>query len=56
MDNGNDNEEVIYSDDYEEYRVFCNICDKLCIERFYENHLKSQTHTNNIPKREQLTK
>ena len=30
-----------------EYRVYCNICDKLCVERFYKNHLKSQTHTNN---------
>ena len=30
--------------------IYCNICDKLCIERYYKRHLKSQTHTNNIHK------
>ena len=50
-----DNQQVIYCDDGE-YRVYCSICDKLCIERFYKNHLKSRTHTNNIRKREQLDK
>ena len=50
-----DNHLVIYCDD-NEYRVFCNVCDKLCIERFYKNLWKSQTHTNNISKREQLNK
>ena len=39
-----------------EYRVYCHVCDKLCIERFYKNYLKSRTHTNNIRKREQLNK
>ena len=43
-----DNYEVIYCSEVDEYRVYCNICDKLCIERFYKNHLKSQTHTNII--------
>ena len=47
-----DNPEAIYCDDDGEYRVYCDICDKLCIEQFYKNHLKSQTHTNNIRKRE----
>ena len=42
-----DNFEAIYCADDNEYRVYCNICDKLCIEGFYENHLKSQTHINN---------
>ena len=28
-------------------------CDKLCIERFYKNHLKSQTHFNITRKRQQ---
>ena len=37
-----------------EYRVYCNICDKLCIERFLKKHLDSQTHATNIRKREQL--
>ena len=48
-----DIEQVFYCGDGE-YRVYCSICDKLCKERFYENHLKSRTHTNNIRKREQL--
>ena len=28
-----DNQQVIYCEDGE-YRVFCDVCDKLCIERF----------------------
>ena len=57
MDSENDNQEVFYCDD-EEYRVYCNICDNctLCIEHFYKNHFKSQTHTDNIRKREQSNK
>ena len=27
---------IIYCADDDEYRVYCNICDKLCIERFYK--------------------
>ena len=50
-----ENQQVIYCEDGE-YRVYCSICDKLCIERYYKNHLKSQTHTNNIRKRQQLNK
>ena len=48
-----DNQQVFYRE-YGEYIVYCNICDNLCIERFYKNHLKSQTHNSNIRKREQL--
>ena len=44
-----ENHKVIYCEDGE-YRVYCGICDKLCIERFYKNHLKSQTHFNKIRK------
>ena len=47
------NQEVTYCEDGEN-RVYCSICDKLCKERFYKNHLKYRTHTNNIRKREQL--
>ena len=47
-----ENQEVIYCADDAEYRVYCNVCDKLCLERFYENNLKSRTHTKNIRKRE----
>ena len=50
-----DNQQVIYCED-DEYRVYCEICDNLCIEQFYENHLKSQTHIYNIRKRDQLKK
>ena len=38
--------EAIYCEDDGEYSIFCDICDKLCIERYYKNHLKSQTRTN----------
>ena len=49
-----DDYDVIYCPEDDENRVYCNICDKLCIERFYKNHLKSQTHTNNTHKRQQI--
>ena len=48
MDSENYN--VIYCPEDDEYRVYCTVCDKLCIERFYKIHLKSQTHINNIRK------
>ena len=48
-------QEVIYCFEDDEHRVYCNICDKLCIERFYENHLKTQSHTNNFYKRQQFS-
>ena len=47
-----DNQEIIYCADDDENRVYCEVCDKLSIERFYKNHLKSLTHTNNKHKRE----
>ena len=43
-----------YCEDDGEYRVYCDICDKLCIERFCKNHLKTQTHTNNFYKRKPI--
>ena len=49
-----DNPLVIYCEDDGEYRVYCDVCDKLCIERFYKNQLKSQTPIKNIRKLEQL--
>ena len=48
------NYEVIYCADDDEYRIYCEICDKICIERFHKNHLKSLSHTSNIYKRKQL--
>ena len=50
-----DNQQVIFCVDGE-YRVYCDVCDNLCIELFYKNHLKSKTHINIICKREQLNK
>ena len=50
-----ENQQVIYCAD-DEYRVYCDVCDKLCIQRFYKNHLKSKTRMNNIRKIEQLDK
>ena len=50
-----DNQQVIYCEDGE-YRVYCDVCDNLCIPRFYKNHLKYITHMNNIRKMEQLDK
>ena len=50
-----DNQQVIYCEDGE-YPVYCIVCDNLCKERYYKNHLKSRTHTNIIRKRKQLNK
>ena len=50
-----ENQLVIYCEDGE-YRVYCNVCDNLCIQRYYKNHLKSQTHINNIHKIEEINK
>ena len=49
---GIENQEVLYCEDDGEHRVYCDICDNLCIERFYKYRLKSQTHINNKRKRE----
>ena len=46
--------EVIYCPEDDEYRVYCNICDNLCIERFYKNHLISQTRSKSTHKRQQI--
>ena len=50
-----ENQQVIFCEDGE-YRIYCNICDKLCIERFSKNHFKSQTHIKYIREIEQLDK
>ena len=51
-----DNQLVNYCEDDGEYRVYCNICESLCIERFYKNHLKSKTHLNILRKIEEINK
>ena len=37
-----DNYEVLYCPEDDEYRVYCAMCDKLCIERYYKNHKLTQ--------------
>ena len=54
MSSESDKYEVIYWADDDEYRVNCENCDKLCIESYCKNHLKSLTHTNNFHKRQRL--
>ena len=51
-----ENQLVIYCPEDGEYRVYCDVCDNLCIERYYKNHLKSQTHIKNIHKIEELNR
>ena len=43
-----------YCDDGGEYRIYCPFCDKLTIDRYYNNHLKSQTCSYNFRKRQKL--
>ena len=40
--------EPIYCPEDDTYRIYCDIRDKICIDKFYQNHLKSQTHLNNL--------
>ena len=48
-----DNKVKIYCDDDGENRIYCQVCDKLARDRYYNNHLKSQTHINNFGKTQQ---
>ena len=41
-----DNYEVIHCPEDDEYRIYCSVCDKICIERYYKKHPKSGTHLN----------
>ena len=43
-----DNQNKIYSADDDEYRIYCDVCDKVAVDRYFNNHLKSQTHINII--------
>ena len=49
-------QEAIYCEDDGEFRVHRNIRDKLCIERFYKNYLKTGTHINSIHKTKHFKK
>ena len=50
-----DEQLIVYCEEDNEYKVYCDICDNFCIERFYKNHLKTQTHTNNINKKKSIS-
>ena len=49
-----EHQEAIFCADDDEYRIYRDICDKLCVERFYYNHLESGNHNTNTRKRQQL--
>ena len=51
-----DNKYKVYCDDDSEYRIYCHICDKLVIDRYYNNHHKSQTHINIFRMRQRVKK
>ena len=50
-----DEQLIVYCEKDNEFKVYCNICDNFCIQRFFKNHLKSQTHTNNIRKKKSIS-
>ena len=49
-----ENPQVIYCADNDAYRIYCDFCDKLCIERFHKNRLKFGTHMTNSRERQQV--
>ena len=53
MNNNQENAFEVYDEENDEYYIYCNICDKYCIKRFYNNHLKSATHISNTPSKKQ---
>ena len=44
-------QEIIKCADNCEYRIYCDTCDELCIERFYKSYPKSRTRRNNFHKK-----
>ena len=48
----NENQEKIFWADDNQNRIYCDICDKFAIYRYYNNHLKSPIHINNFRKRQ----
>ena len=43
--------ELIFCAENETYRIYCDVCDRLCIDRYYQNHLKSQTHLKTLARK-----
>ena len=54
MISDDNNQEAICCEGDGEYRQYCDICDKLCTERYYKNHLKSGTEITNFRIKQQL--
>ena len=50
----NDKKQKIFCDKDGEYRIYCHVCDKLAMDRYHNNHQKSQTHINNFRERQHL--
>ena len=46
----------LYNDENDEYYVCCEVCDKYCIKRCYDKHIKSITHTSNLIKLQKSSK
>ena len=53
---GIDDQDKIYCADDKEYRFYPDICDKITIDRYYNNHLKSQSQINNLRRSVKLKK
>ena len=49
-----DNQEQIYCADDNEYMIYCDICDKICIDRYHNNHPKSRLLINIIHKKQRI--
>ena len=47
-------EKLIYFVDDDEYKIYCDICAKFAIDRYYNNHPKPQTCGNKFYKRQRL--
>ena len=37
----------LYNEENNEFYVYCDVCNKFCITRWYDNHIKSISQTNN---------
>ena len=42
--------ERIYNPEDGTYRIYCDICDKFCIDRYYQNHLNNLRQKNSTIK------
>ena len=44
--------DLIFCEDDGGYRIYCDICDKFLIDRYYKNHPESETPLNIFHKRQ----